>query len=187
MNKGIMWNESYIEPYPEISLGPMSRHSGQTMRVKEPCNTLSNLAFDQAAVWIACKGYPFDRDEMASLASAYTGMAAGSAFLHACGCDTGGRMDTFTMDWLMLQTYQSAVKQVVSDAGDRLTAVEKDAILTLGYPIGDVTDLAKDMTALFGQKYDHALWNETVRAVQIPAYEKYDHTFWNETVRAVQI
>jgi len=171
MNKGIMWNESYLEPI-EVSLGHMSRHSGQKMRVQEPCNTLSNLAFDQAAVWIACKGYPFDRDEMASLASAYTGMAAGSAFLHACGCETGGRMDTFTMDWLMLQTYQSAVKQVVSDAGDRLTAAEKDAILTFGYPIGDVTDLAKDMTALFGEKYDHTFWNETVRAVQIPAYEK---------------
>jgi len=171
-SKGIMWNESTIKPYLEISLGPMSRHSGQKMRVQEPCNTLSNLAFDQAAVWIACKGYPFDRDEMASLASAYTGMAAGSAFLHSCGCSTGDRADTFTMDWLMLQTYQSAVKQVVSDAGDRLTAAEKDAILTFGYPIGDVTNLAKNMTALFSQKYDHALWNQTVRAVQIPGYEK---------------
>jgi len=129
------------------------------------------LAYQEAAVWMSCKAYPFTRDETASLMSAFEGLAAGSAFLHASGTSTGGRADTFTMDWLMLQQYQIMVKQVIADAGDGLTQAERDAIQTFGYNIGSATDVAKNMTRLFSQKYDHAVWNATVRGFDIPPYE----------------
>jgi len=129
------------------------------------------LAFAEAAVWISCKGYPFTRDEYASLTAGFNGLAAGSAFLHACACDTGGKADTFTMDWLMLQSYQIMVKGVIAKAGDQLTATEKHALETFGTSIGQATDLAKDLTRLFEQKYDHATWNTTIRSFDIPPYE----------------
>merc|ERR1719469_610499 len=75
------------------------------------------------------------------------------------------------MDWLMLQQYQIMVKQVIADAGDGLTQAERDAIQTFGYNIGSATDVAKNMTRLFSQKYDHAVWNATVRGFDIPPYE----------------
>lgn len=172
-NRRMMYEESEIKPWPEVELGNMPRHAGQKMIVQEPCNTLSNLAYHQAAVWISCKGYPLNRDELASLLAAFNALAAGSAFMHASGTSTGGMADTFSMDWLMLQIYQSLVSQILSDAGDRLTPVEQSAILEFGSSIGRATDVAKNMTRLTGQKYDHASWNGTMRAMQaaIPAYE----------------
>jgi len=166
-----LWDEAKILPRKKISLGFMPRHAGQEMTVFEPCNTLSNLAFHEAAIWISCKGWPFDRDEMASLVAAFDGLAAGSAFLHACACRTGGRADTFTMDWLMLQAYQSLVREVVNNAGDRLTSEERDAIMFFGRQPMLATDLAKDMTRLFESKYNHDDWNRTVNSFVIPAYE----------------
>jgi len=166
-----LWDEAKEYPPSNISLGFMPRHAGENMQVYEACNTLSNLAFHEAAIWMSCKGWPFDREEIASLVSAFNGLAAGSSFLHACACDTGGRADTFTMDWLMLQSYQSLVKQVVENAGDRLSTTERDAILYFGHNIGAATDVAKDMTRLMEGKYDHAYWNETMRSFDIPAYE----------------
>merc|ERR1719203_1152997 len=166
-----LWEEARdFQPFPTLDMSPMGR-SGQTMQVLEPCNTLSNLAYQEAAVWMTCKVYSFTQEETASLQSAFTSLAAGSAFLHASGTSTGGRADTFTMDWLMLQQYQIMVKQVVADAGSGLSAEERNAILYFGRNVGPATDIAKNLTRLFSQKYDHALWNQTVRSFDIPAYE----------------
>merc|ERR1711920_421085 len=149
----------------------MGGREGQSMQVLEACNTLSNLAYQEAAVWMSCKAYPFTRDESASLMSAFEGLAAGSAFLHGSGTSTGGRADTFTMDWLMLQQYQIMVKKVVADAGSSLIEEERNAILYFGRNIGPATDIAKNLTSLFSQKYNHENWNQVVRAFDIPAYE----------------
>jgi len=166
-----LWDEAKMLPRTQIGLGFMPRHAGQNMTVYEPCNTLSNLAFHEAAIWVACKGWPFDRDEIASIMASFNGLAAGSAFLHACACKTGGRADTFTMDWLMLQSYQSLVREVVKNAGDRLTPEEQNAIMYFGRPKIVATELAKNMTRLFESKYNHEDWNRTIQSVVIPAYE----------------
>jgi len=132
------------------------------------------LAYHDAAIWISCKAssFSFTRDELASLLGAFNGLAAGSAFLHSCACSQGGRADTFTMDWLMLQGYQIMVRQLLSEAGDDLTQAEKTAMWTFGHNVGDATDVAKNLTQLFSQKFDMNSWNQTVRAFDIPPYEK---------------
>lgn len=169
-HRGVLWNESLITPYPEAHLAPLAGRSGQTMVVQEPCNALSSYSYHQAAVWITCKGYPFEEDELASLVSAFNSLAAGTIFQHACACDTGGRADSFTMDWLVLQIHQTAVRQVIGLANAHLTETEKAAILTFNTGIGEVTDLARNMTQLFSEKYNHSHWNATMRAVDIPGY-----------------
>jgi hypothetical protein len=166
-----LWEEAKNFPPAKLSLGFMPRHAGQEMEVMEPCNTLSNLAFHEAAIWSSCKGWSFDRDEIASIMASFNGLAAGSAFFHACACVTGARADTFTMDWLMLQTYQSLVREVVNNAGDRLTQDERDAIMFFGKKPVKATELARDMTRLFESKYDHEFWNQTIQSIEIPAYE----------------
>jgi len=170
LSGGKMWDESDIMPYENIPLGQIRGRSGQDMVVQEPCNALSNLAFHETAVWITCKDLSFDRDDMASLMAAFNGLAAGSFFLHACSCSTGGKADNFPMDWMMLQIYQIMVKNVLVDAGDRLTQAEKSVVEKIGHDIKAV-DMAKDMTRLFSEKYDHAHWNATLRAIDIPKYE----------------
>jgi len=166
-----LWEEARdFQPFPTLDLSPMGR-SGQTMQVLEPCNTLSNLAYQEAAVWMTCKVYPFTQEEYASLQSAFASLAAGSAFLHSSGTSIGGRADTFTMDWLMLQQYQIMVKKVVADAGSSLSEEERNAILYFGRNIGPATDIAKNLTSLFSQKYNHENWNQVVRSFDIPAYE----------------
>jgi len=170
-NGGRLWEEARdFTPWPRLDMGRMGR-VGQNVQILEPCNTLSNLAYQEAAVWMTCKVYPFTQEEYASLQSAFVSLAAGSAFLHASGTSTGGRADTFTMDWLMLQQYQIMVKKVVADAGSRLSAEERNAILYFGRNIGDATDIAKNLTQLFSGKYDHAFWNQVVRGIDVPAYE----------------
>jgi len=167
-----LWEEAKMLPRTKIPLNVMPKlRDAQDMTVYEPCNTLSNLAFHEAAIWISCKGWPFDRDEIASIMASFNGLAAGSAFLHGCACSTGGKADTFTMDWLMLQAYQSLVREVVKNAGDRLTQEEQDAIMYFGKAPILATDVAKNMTRLFESKYNHEDWNRTIRSVAIPAYE----------------
>lgn len=120
-------------------------------------------------MWATCKVYPsFSQDEYASVLAGFTSLAAGSSFYHSSGTEIGGRADTFTIDWIMLQQYQILVKTVIADAGDGLSQAERDTILYLGYNIGLATDVAKAMTQLFSQKYDHAVWNATVHSFDIP-------------------
>jgi len=168
-----LWDEAKNHPWGEVSLGQVPGRSGQTMTVIEPCNTLSNIGFHEAAVWASCKAYPFTRDEYASVVSAFNGLAAGSSFLHSCGCGIGNRTDTFTMDWLLLQAYQIMVKETVSGAGDALTEEERNALLSLA-PQGTVpamaVDVARDMTRLLSEKYDRDFWNATVYEYNIPSY-----------------
>jgi len=168
-----MYKESDITPHPSIALDGLPRHGGQKMKVYEPCNTLSNLAFHEAAVWISCSGYPMTRDEYASMLGAFNGLAAGSAFLHACACDTGRRADTFTMDWLMLQIYQIMVREPLREASAALTQKERDAILFMEDGTGVMaTDLAKEMTTIFRSSYNHEKWNASIRALSPPDYMK---------------
>merc|ERR1719401_1640515 len=75
------------------------------------------------------------------------------------------------MDWLMLQQYQILVKEVLAGAGNGLSQEERDAILYFGRDAVQATDVAKNMTQLFSQKYDHAVWNATVWSFNIPKYE----------------
>ena len=167
-----LWNESTIMPWKSIGLGAMRGRGGQSMQVIEPCNTLSSLAFNEATVWISCKGLPFTRDEMASLITGFNALSAGTAFQHVTGTRVGGHADVFAMKHLMLQIYQIMVRSVVEQAGDNLTPEEKNAVETFGYSVGKVTDLSKQMTRLFSEKYDRDYWEEQTRAVDIPDYMK---------------
>jgi len=165
-----LWNESRTMPWKSIRLDAMRGRSGQSMKVIEPCNTLSSLAFNEATVWLACKGLPFERDEMASLIVGFNALSAGTAFQHVTGTKVGGHADVFAMKWLMLQIYQIMVKSVIEQAGDGLTQEEKLTIETFGYSVGKVTDLSKQMTQLFSEKYDRDFWDQQTRAVDIPDY-----------------
>merc|ERR1719394_2051022 len=71
----------------------------------------------------------------------------------------------------MLQQYQIMVKKVIADAGSGLSAEERNAILYFGSNIGSATDIAKNLTQLFSQKYNHEFWNQIVRSIDVPAYE----------------
>jgi len=79
-------------------------------------------------------------------------------------------VDVFAMKWLMLQIYQIMIRSVVEQAGDGITPEEKYAIETFGYSVGKATDLSKQMTQLFSEKYDRDFWEQTTRAVDIPDY-----------------
>jgi len=169
-----LWDEARNYPHQELSLEFVPGRNGQSMTVYESCNTLSNIAFHEVAVWSSCKTYSgFTRDEHASVVAAFHGLAAGSAFLHSCGCAIGNRTDTFTMDWLLLQAYQVMVKETISGAGDQLTEDERNAVLSLT-PSGTApvlaVDVARDMTRLLRGKYDRDFWNQTVFEYNIPSY-----------------
>lgn len=165
-----LWEESEIKPWLQVGLARLGRQ-GQVMPVVEPCNYLSSMTYMEAAVWASCKAYPFSQDEMASVIATFHSLAAGTAFNHASGTSVGGRADTFAMDWLMLQQYQILVQGVLTQAGDKLTQEERNAIMTLGYNVGQMTDLAKNMTQLFSQKYDGPEWNRVMRSFDIPPFE----------------
>jgi len=167
-----LWNESRITPWKSIRLDAMRGRGGQSMKVIEPCNTLSGLAFNEATVWISCKGLPFTGDEMASLITGFNALSAGTAFQHVTGTRVGGHADVFAMKRLMLQIYQIMVRSVVEQAGGNLTPEERNAIETFGYSVGKVTDLSKQMTRLFSEKYDRDFWEQQTRAVDIPDYMK---------------
>jgi len=109
---------------------------------------------------------------MASIITAFNALSAGTAFNHITGTGVGSKVDVFAMDWLLLQQYQIMIRSVVEQAGDALNSTEKFALEAFGYPTGQVTDLSKEMTRLFSEKYDRDFWEERVRAVQIPNYMK---------------
>lgn len=170
-----LWTEAreWENQWPELSLEYLPNRSGETMTVYEPCNTLSNLNFEEVAVWASCKAYAFNRDERASIVTALNGLAAGSSFLHSCGCSIGNRTDTFTMDWLMLQAYQIMVKEAVAGAGDALTEEERNAVfglVTAGTRPVDALDVARDFTALMSEEYDRDAWNDWVFQYEVPSY-----------------
>lgn len=169
-----LWEEAKTYPWRELPLDPVPGRTGQKMTVYESCNTLSNIGFHETAVWASCKAYEgFTREEHASVVSAFNGLAAGSAFLHSCGCRLGNRTDTFTMDWLLLQAYQVMVKKAVAGAGDVLTQEERKAVFSLApkdTPPVIAVDVAKDMTRLLGEKYDRDFWNKTIFEYNIPSY-----------------
>jgi len=167
-----LWNESRIKPWKSIPLNNMRGRSGQRSKVIEPCNVLSSLAFNEATVWISCKGYSFSRDEMASIITAFNALSAGTAFNHVTGTSVGSHVDVFAMAWLLLQQYQIMTRSVVEQAGDRLNQTEKHAIEAFGYDVGQVTEMSKTMTRLFSQKYDREFWEKTVRAVDMPDFMK---------------
>lgn len=166
-----LWEEVNITPRLNVSLDPVPGRSGQTMTIYEPCNGLSNIAFHHAAVWLSCKRTSFTRDEKASMVTALNMMAPGSFFLHACACGTGGRADTFSIDWLLFQAYQTTLGQSISVAGDALTSTEKDALMYFNRPPILALDVARNMTSLFRGKYDHAFWNVTMRGINIVSFD----------------
>jgi hypothetical protein len=166
-----LWAEAKIRPFLNVSLDRVPGHSGQHMVVAEPCNTISNFAFHEASVWIGCKGHSFTRDEYASVMASLNALAPGSAFYHACACSTGGRGDTFPMDWILLQSYQILVREVVSQAGGALTADDKETLMGLGTSVGLATDLSKKMTSLAREPYDKETWEAALRTLAIPSFD----------------
>lgn len=166
-----LWEEAKITPWLNVSLDPVPGRSGQEMTVYEPCNGLSNIAFHHSAVWLSCKRTSFTRDDKASMVTALNMLAPGSFFLHACACSTGGRADTFPMDWLLFQAYQTTLGKAIDVAADVLTDAEKNALMYFNRPPLNALDIARNMTTLFRGKYDHDFWNATMRSIDVIGYD----------------
>lgn len=165
-----LWAEKESEgpPWPQLALDPIPGRTGQKMQIYEPCNTLSALAFNEAAVWVSCKRHPFSRDQFASVIAAFNGLSAGTAFQHVCSCQTGGRADTFTMDWLLGQIYQIMIDGVLSKAN--ATPEQVSILKYFGKDAVEMTDVAKNLTALFSTEYDREKWWKGVSEIQIPEF-----------------
>jgi hypothetical protein len=165
-----LWAEHLIKPWLNVSLGYVPGHSGQQMTVAEPCNILSANIYHEATVWIACKGHHFTRDEYASLMASLNALAPGTAFNHACACKTGGRADTFAMDWVVTQSYQILVREVINAAGNSLTDEEKHVLFNMGSEVGSATELSKNLTKLFRGPYNREVWYDTFQTIPIPDF-----------------
>jgi len=169
---GRMYEESDILPYLEVSLDQLPGRIGDEMVVCEPCNTLSNIVFHEAAVFTGCKGLPFTRDETATLMAGLSGLAAGSGFFHASATSTGQLADRFTMEIIMYQVHQLMVKPALTHTGSSLTSEERDIIMYLGKDAGESTDMARELTTLFRGQYNRTEWNTRIRTIdgQYPSY-----------------
>jgi hypothetical protein len=166
-----LWAEAKILPRLNVSLGYLPGHSGQHMTVAEPCNTLSNFVFHETSVWMGCKGHSFTRDEYASVMAGLNALAPGSGFYHACACSTGGRGDTFPMDWVTLQSYQILVREVISQAGSALTDDNRKTLLGLGKSGGTAIDISRNFTRLSRQPHDKVAWNDAMRQTIVPNFD----------------
>jgi len=154
----------------KVSLNQLPGRSGDNMIVCEPCNTLSNIVFHEAAVYTACKGLPFTQDEMATTMAGYSALAAGSAFFHASATRHGHLADVFTMDLVMYQTHQLMVKSVLAKTSASLTQAERDTILYMGTSAGVAADKARELTAFFKQPYDRTKVWPAVKGLGLPSY-----------------
>lgn len=130
---GGMYEESDMLPYEAVSSDQLPGRFAENMTVCEPCNTHSNIAFHEAAMWPACQGYPFTRDESATLMAGFSFTAADSLFVHARATSAGHLADVYSMDFLMYQLYQIIVRTPVAQVGDDLTQAEKGTLLYLYY------------------------------------------------------
>jgi len=166
---GQMYDESRITPYLEVSLDQFPGRNGDDMIVAEPCNTVSNIMYHEAAVWVSCKGYHFDREDMSTLMGSFNALAAGSSFMHASATRTGQLGDTVPMKLLMLQVHQIMTKSLVSRATG-LTQQEKDTIV-YNRRTGLATDHARTLTALFRGPYSTSKWEKEVQGLDLPDYE----------------
>merc|ERR1719350_2164567 len=151
-----------------VSLDQLPGRAGEIMEVVEPCNTVSNLMYAEAAVWLSCGGFPFPEDDMATLVGAFNMLAAGSLFFHASATGTGNLADVFPMAILMLEFHQIMVKDLTRRATS-MTQAEKDTVVYLGYT-GLATDHARTLTALFRTPYDTTRWEAVVRGIDAPDY-----------------
>lgn len=147
-------------PYMNVALDQLPGRLGDEMVVCEPCNSLSNFMFSEAALWVSCQGYPFSKDDTATLMAGLSFTAAGSLFFHVSATRAGHLADVYAMDLLMYQIHQIITKTAINQAGNALTQEEKDSIMYLGKDFGLATDKARELTAMFRQGYDRDLiWN----------------------------
>jgi len=159
--KGGMYEESDLKPYLRVKLDQLPGRSGQDMEVCEPCNTISNIRFHEAATWTACKGYPFTRDESATLMAGFSMTGAGSLFFHASATSAGHLADVYAMDMLMLQVHQIMGSRIIERAGSALTSTDRTNIMHLGKNFPLATEKAKELTSLFRQPYDRDnIWKQ---------------------------
>lgn len=163
-----MYSESKLIPYMTVKLDQLPGRAGETMEIVEPCNTVSNLMYAEATVWLSCAGFPFPQDDMATLMGAFNMLAAGSLFFHASATGTGNLADVFPMAILILEYHQLMVKDLTARATG-MTQAEKDTVVYLGYS-GLTTDHARTLTALFRTPYDTARWESVVRGIDVPDY-----------------
>lgn len=164
-----MYSESQIKPYMTVPLDQLPGRAGERMEVVEPCNTVSNLVYAEAAVWLSCGGFPFPEDDMATLVGAFNMLAAGSLFFHASATGTGNLADVFPMAILILEYHHLMVKDLTARATG-MTQAEKDTVVYLGYSKSLTTDHARTLTSLFRTPYDTAQWESVVRGIDVPDY-----------------
>jgi len=167
---GDMYEEARLEPHLQVDLSQLPGRNGEDMVVCEPCNSVSNIAFDEAAVYTTCKNLPFTSDEAASLIAGYSALAAGSAFFHASATRVGQRGDVFTMEWIMYQTHQLMAKSVLAVTSSDLSAEERNTIWTLDSGAGDAVDKAREVTAVFSQPYTITNWKNGIDNLGLPGY-----------------
>jgi len=152
--RGGMYEESDMKPYLRVKLDQLPGRSGEDMEVCEPCNTLSNIRFHEAAAWTACKGYPFTRDESATLMAGFSMTGAGSLFFHASATRAGHLADVYAMDLLMYQIHQIMARSVIEQAGGALTGTDRTHLMHLGKNFPTASEKAKQLTSLFRQPYN---------------------------------
>jgi len=170
LRDGKMFKEADITPYLQVSLDKLPGRFGDNMSVCEPCNALSNIVFQEAAVYTSCKGFPFTRDETATLIAGFSGFTAGSAFYHASATKAGHLADTFAMDLIMYQMHQLVVKGVLAETGSSMTQAELQSIQFLGTSAGMAADKAKEITSIFRGNYDRLAWDASISGLGLPSY-----------------
>lgn len=169
LSNGRMYDESDITPYPNVSLDQFPGRFGDEMVVQEPCNTVSNIIYSEASVWLSCKHLPFPKDDMATMLGSLHAMGAGSAFMHASSTSAGHIGDVMPIKLMMLEMHQMMAKSLL-DRATGLTQAERDAFLYLGRS-GLATDHARTLTGLFRGQYSRTKWYDVSRELDLPAYE----------------
>jgi len=149
------------KPRLNVSLDELEGFQGN-MTLLEACNTVSNIAFQQAAVWMSCRGHPFPREEMANLVMSLNVMGAGSVFFHASGTEAGRQGDVVPIDIFMGQVYQIMVKDTVQRSRD-LSDTERSTVLFLRSR--PAAAYGTELTQLLGGPYNMTSWYSGVRAL----------------------